>query len=328
METPYELLIKYFRSKTTLEENQKIEEWLSKEDNHSLFLEFQKEWIFLKDTSIIELDKNLVWEKIQAKINQKRKKTKKLKLFRLMAVASIVLAVVVSSYFVYNNNLFEKQNTEEKITSIITKEKEKKEIVLEDGTKIWLNSNSKISYNNKYNIDNREVIVEGEFYFEVKPSNKKFIVKANKIDIEVLGTSFNLKSYFNEDIEISLKNGKIAVFSSDEHKQLFVMEPSQRLVIKKCDLDYISEIDNLYISDIWKESKLQIYNESFESVSKKLEVWYNIEIISKGLDFNEHYTFQLEKESLQEFLEIFSMTTPIEYKIYESKLYIEAKDLN
>ncbi len=328
MEIPYELLIKYCRKQTSPEENQWVEEWLKGRDNYSLFLELKKEWIFIDDASVAIPDKQLVWEKIQAKIALQRNKARRLKFYKVMAAASVALVIAAVSSFLYFYSEPEKQDFANQYTTIRTKENEKKKVKLSDGTFIWLNSKSTLAISKKYNIDKREVNASGELFFDVMPSGKKFIINADKIKIEVLGTSFNFRAIASENIEISLKEGKIAVLNVKENKQLFIMGPSQHAIINTEDLNHTLEKENTSVSNIWIGKSLQMYNEPLSSIIDKLEAWYGVEISYTGLDSGKRYTFYLEKESFQEFLELFSAVTPVHYTVKGKKVHIEAAHAN
>ncbi len=326
METPYELLIKYCREQLSPEEKQTVEQWLAEGRNRSLFSELKKEWEFIDDPSVAVPDKQQVWKKIQARIDGQKKRVKRLQFIRMAAAASILLVVAAAfSLYYFTPN---KQPVADQYTTLRTNATEKTEVLLPDGTKVWLNANSVLSYNNQYNTKTREVSATGEFFFEVTPSSKKFCINAGNIRVEVLGTSFYLKAIESENIEISLKEGKVAVFHAAENKRLFVMAPSQTAVVDKHDFSYVLETESSYLSDLWTVQNLEIYNEPLSGIFQKLEIWYGIKIHSSGLDLTKRYTFHLEKENLQDFLNIFSAVAPVKYRIEGKNVFIEAIQAN
>ena len=327
MEVPYELLIKYCRKQATPDESMQVEQWLTEGENLSLFLDLKKEWTHIDDASTVTPDKHLVWNKIQNNILSENKSGNRLiKIFRVTAIAAAIIALIAVSgiFYVYNNNKpIEQQTTQ--YTSITTRGNEKSKIELADGSMVWLNSNSLLSFNNHFNKNNREITANGELFFDVTPSDKKFIVNAGEIKIEVLGTSFNLKTGADrQDIEISLKKGKIAVINQKNNKQLFIMDSSQHAVINKQNLSHIIKTENVSLSNIWLEESLPMYNESLNNIFSKLENWYGVKIDYSGLDTSKRYTFNIQKESLSEFLELFSAITPINYTIIDKKVRINA----
>ncbi|MDR2039800.1 MAG: FecR family protein [Bacteroidales bacterium] len=326
METPYELLISYCRKQTSQEENQYIEQWLSEDDNLALFLDLRKEWRYIDDPSMVVPDKSLVWWGIQAKTGlRKKRKVRKLKYSGIIATASIAVILAISTVLYYMGTSREIVEPEQ-YTTFSTRSKEKSEIKLADGTQVWLNVNSHLTFSNQYNTKNREVTVSGELFFDVMKSDKKFIIHAGKVKIEVMGTSFNLKtSGINDQVEISLKTGKIAVFGIDTGRQLFVMDSSQYASVNKTDLAYSLHEQDTSISNIWTEENLAMYNEPLVHIIEKLEKWYGIEITCTGLEMDKRYTFYIQGESLLDFLDLFSTITPIDYSIDGKKVNIEAK---
>ena len=102
------------------------------------------------------------------------------------------------------------------------------ELVLEDGTRVWLNSKSKLTYPTSFGKKEREVILDGEGYFEVTKNEKApFIVKTHKYDIKVLGTTFNISAYQNKlsAFETSLLEGAVEVFSSNNTEHVSLTPP-------------------------------------------------------------------------------------------------------
>lgn len=328
MDIPYELLIKYCRKQTNYEEDKQVSEWLSEGNNFELFDELQKEWKYINDEYIYIPEKPLMWSKIQKKITHDKQNVKKtiyLKTFISAAVVTIILAVSVTIYFSINKGLNVSQR---QITEIGTKQNEKLHTELSDGTSIWINSNSSISFDEKYNVDKREITLDGELFIDVQPSDKMFIINTDKIKLEVLGTSFNIRDFKKEElIKIELINGKVRITDIINGQKLLDMIAPQYIEINKKDMTYISTKNNKQASNIWINEYMIIDNEPLYNVFDKLENWYGINIFYSGLDTTKNYTFQLQNEDIYEFLEMFSFITPIDYRLEGKELYIEDKNV-
>jgi len=197
------------------------------------------------------------------------------------------------------------------------------EILLSDGSKIWLNADSRISYPEKFTGDSRIVYLIGEAFFDVKKNlQMPFIVKTTKIDIEVLGTRFNVKSYTNDnDIETTLESGKVSVKrvnpETGELTQALI-EPNQQVQynIKTQKFSYSNVDAGKYSS--WIEGKLIIDAESFDELVLKLERWYNVDInLQKDLSKKYNFTLTITDETIGEVINLIGKTTPglkIDYK--------------
>lgn len=322
MEIPYDLLIKYCKKQTSPEEKQLAEDWIAKDDNLSVFLDLKKEWKYMDDTPDVKPDKLLLWRKIEKETLLSKKKSKRITLLQTLVAACILGLAITSVYLFTYPREYSNPVGEELITTVTTQTNEKSKVQLADGTNIWLNANSQVLVGNQHS---REVSVSGELFFDVTPADEKFIVNTGKVKIEVLGTSFNLKtSGIDDQVEISLKTGKVAVVNQETNKQLFVMDSSHHAVINTATLSHEVKKVNTSLSNSWTQQSLEMYNEPLENVILMLESWYGIEISYAGLDPNKRYSFYIQNESLTDFLNLFSSITPVNYELTGKKLYMEA----
>ncbi len=153
---------------------------------------------------------------------------------------------------------------------------ERRRITLPDGTKVWLNSRSVLSYESSFNQQNRDVILEGEAYFEVAHNpTKPFHVKAKGIIIEVLGTVFNVSAYpEDEEVETALISGKISMMDTLSEK-LIILQPKEAVLV---DFKLKSTIKSEFRTDIysaWKDGELVFSGESPQKVFERLERTFN-----------------------------------------------------
>lgn len=154
-------------------------------------------------------------------------------------------------------------------------------IVLADGTKVYLNTVSSIKYPTRFNGDQRMVELEGEAYFEVaKNKDKPFIVKSANQAIEVLGTHFNVHAYNNESVvKTTLLEGSVAVTYKNQKailkpgQQSNVADNSNRILIRKVDTE---------AAIAWKNGRFKFDNADLKSVMKQLERWYGIKVEYRG----------------------------------------------
>ena len=156
-------------------------------------------------------------------------------------------------------------------------------IVLSDGTKVWLNSESQLKYPVKFIDDNaRQVeLVYGEAYFDVSPSSEnkgtKFKVLNQFQEIEVLGTEFNIKAYKNENnIFTTLVEGKIDIGINNMFQSLI---PNQQLNLNTSNNVSIIKIIDVYNEISWKDGVFNFYNKPLSEITKTLSRWYDVDII-------------------------------------------------
>jgi len=190
---------------------------------------------------------------------------------------------------------------------------------LPDGTTGWLNSGSSLTYSLPF-ADHRNVALEGEAWFDVVHNAKRpFEINTVNSTVKVLGTSFYLSAYSDEKyVEVVLQDGKV-MFSDSSKTKNVTLKPSERLVFRKGDVT-VSSVDPAKYK-AWTSGKLVFRGDDMAEVARRIERWYNIkvELANKELEqFSFRATF--EDDSLEEVLNLLSMTSPIRYKIIPREL--------
>lgn len=201
-------------------------------------------------------------------------------------------------------------------------------IILSDGTKIWVNSGSCVIYPSVFSGQKREIYVEGEIYLEVAHNSKvPFVVKTDKLEVNVLGTSFNVSAYKNDDNQtIVLATGSVSIHEINK-RNITTIRPNQKFTFDNATSKANTEnIDVLnYIS--WKYGFLIFEKENLNNILKKIERYYNIPIICQTQQIN-HITLSGKldlKENIEETFRIISITAPIKYQIEKNKIIINVK---
>ncbi len=215
----------------------------------------------------------------------------------------------------------------------VTKNGEKDQVVLSDGTKIWINSGSILKYPDVFTGKNREVFLEGEAYFDVSHNRKKpFIITTSLIQVEVLGTEFNISSYpDDETIETTLVAGTVKITSinakSKFGKESYILKPNEKATFSKNNNTIaVDEVIPQY-STSWKDGRLFFNNETFEKIAKRLERWYDLEIELTNCKFKHNrYTCVVNKDkTIEHVLNLLDICTPIEYTIVGKTITIKQK---
>jgi ferric-dicitrate binding protein FerR (iron transport regulator) len=235
--------------------------------------------------------------------------------------------------------------TEPAISSIVTKNGNRTKIVLPDGSQVWLNAGSNLDYNNSvFNKDLREVTLNGEAYFDVtKNAEKPFIIHTKKMDVKVIGTAFNVRSYSDEKTaEASLIRGSIEVSLKDRKDQKFILKPNEKISIATDELQPIAKqekttapksnaksIPQIVVNDLkpnptsniipeiaWTQNKLYFEDESLENIAPMLERWFGnkVEITNVSLK-NLRYYGNFENETIEEVLSYLKLSKPFNFKI-------------
>jgi transmembrane sensor len=223
----------------------------------------------------------------------------------------------------------QKANVEERINP----RGQKSVLLLPDGTKVWLNADSKLTYSKDFNKRNkREVHLEGEAFFNVTHNERvPFIVQtSSSIRIEVLGTSFNVKSYEGDQtVETTLVNGKVSIDKLEENGKLLgnlILKPNQRAVyFKETNTLNVEEVNAQNLSS-WRHDRLVFDEAPFNDVIVQLERWYNVKIhVEDKVNLTCRLTADIQHESLENVLKLLQTSHQIEYRITDNEIFIYGK---
>lgn len=205
------------------------------------------------------------------------------------------------------------------------------QIVLIDGTTIWLNAGSKLVYPEEFIGNKREIYLEGEAYFDVaKNPLKPFVVITSGIEVKVLGTSFNVSAYpKDKDISTVLVSGKINLKRQGKllAKEL-EMIPNQRVVYEKTSGDYAVDSVNVAYFTSWKEGQLLFESENLSNLLTKLERYYNVQTVLADPDLKDYkITGKLNlKDNITDVCMVISNIIPVEYSIQNEQVIFKFKE--
>lgn len=205
------------------------------------------------------------------------------------------------------------------------------ELLLADGTKVWLNAGSQLAFPTTFSGSKRVVYLEGEAYFEVtKDENSQFIVQTNDIDVEVLGTHFNVSAYPTDGyVETILLEGSVMLQSEGTFglsKNKTVLKPFQKAYFEREENSIVvTNEPNAEYYIAWKDGWMQFERKKLDFVISKLEKYYNVKINLSG-EFHEEKSLisgKMDlKDSLEEVMQVLSEVAKIEFKMKDNTVLI------
>ena len=201
------------------------------------------------------------------------------------------------------------------------------QFVLPDGSKVWLNASTQLAYKTSLWSRERQVNLTGEAYFEVaKDAKKPFVVQAGEIDVEVLGTCFDLDSYSSgEFVETALLNGSVKI-SGKALKDPVYLKPNELFRYRKSDQIASVEEAKVGLYADWIKDRLVFDNDCLADILISMEGRYNMEIeCPKQFAASTRLSFTIRQESIEEVMEAMSLIAPIRYEIKSGKVYIIPK---
>ncbi len=193
-------------------------------------------------------------------------------------------------------------------------------IILSDGTMVWLNAESKIRFPEKFlnSEDTRTVYLEGEAFFDVTHNkDKPFIVKSGELEIKVLGTKFNISSYPSEEhIKTTLVDGSVEIGIPAKNSLPLKLKPNYQAAYERSS--FSSSVLKVNTDDFtaWIDKRIVFKNETFKSITTKIERTYNVNITNELENFDqERFTGEFDIETIEDILKTLKEISNFDYKI-------------
>ncbi|HEY0666702.1 MAG TPA: FecR domain-containing protein, partial [Sphingobacteriaceae bacterium] len=299
-----ELIGKYLSNNITLAETEELLEWVNSDTKHADILkDLQETWershLYRND---FEPDTVAAWQKIQGRLNTKLDvddntlHSHHLKsqgvtitpMVRYLALAAALLIFSVAGVMFY-------RSLQPDMIKIATSDGQK-EVLLPDGSKIWLNANSKIEYPENIGHANvREVILEGEAFFEIKRDPERpFTVQSGDTETRVLGTSFNIKELRPGDVSLAVISGKVSFKGLKGNTGELILLPGERAEYSHKGYLNKSRFNNTNFM-YWRDKKLQFNNARLSSVLRTLSETYGVRFHTSDAELlQKHITTSFE----------------------------------
>jgi ferric-dicitrate binding protein FerR (iron transport regulator) len=314
----YDNLLDKFVSGERLTENEFLMlDNLLNDSHHSIEI---FNWLDEKWQSSAPETVSLEFEQIREKIRVSYSKQKKIKIINFISRVAALLFIPLLAAALY---LYSRQVESSEMLTLSTQRGEQTSVILPDGSKVWLNVDTKLSYPVNFGIKSREIEVEGEAYFEVKKNEKlPFEVTSGNIRTKALGTSFALSAYRDAaEINSSLISGSVEVNYGNGNRTL---KPGQQLIYYRnsatINVQPFDESDVL----AWKNEELVFRLTPFDKIIFQLEKWYNVDFVYNPRAFrSETLTVKFEKsETLENILRVMAKANGFRYKIKGKEIEI------
>lgn len=298
-----ELLQKYVEGNVTTEEVETVVDWLDMDEKHvKEFMALHK----LHDISVLNQSENK-----QGQVKKGRSTLYRRVVIELIKVAAVAL-ILMGSKFLFDIIT----PTEESIQyqTLYVPAGQRAELTLPDNTKVWLNAHSRLVYPVNFQKEKREVVLDGEAYFDVRRNESSpFIVKTKEMDIKVLGTEFNVSAYSETpELKIALLKGHVELQPTD-FSRTYLMQPGEQIWYKEGryvasrikDMDYFR----------WKEGLLCFNNQPIKEIMEKLQLYYDIRIEVGNRPFlHEHYSGKFRvKDGVEQVLKVLQLEHKFTY---------------
>lgn len=315
-----DLINKSLVSELSETEKEALDQWKQNEANNSLYKLVEDIQL---DESIEHEAENMrstILDDIHRRMDDGKRRIARIR--NISVAASIALLIGLSGFFLYQNTF----SPESRLITRSNTSDTQTEIVLPDGSTVILHGRSTISFPAAFSEKSRQVQLSGEAYFNVrKDEQAPFMVQSGEISIKVLGTTFNVEAYDEDNlIRVTLETGKISM-STEDYKDGLILTPNQQAVYDKQNKSILKRNVNAEEVIGWTKNRLYFNSMLLEDIVLKLERHFNVEIetsLKKLKDIP--YTGEfVEDESIDEILTVLSMMdNRINYEYRDNKIVV------
>ena len=324
-----DILLRYLSKKSTSEDLVYIEEWIKLDKKNADWL-FEMERIWVLKYELKYSDKEVIKDAYNQFVENLEKSTientpqVKPKKYKLPHYVKYIAAAAVFISFIFNISQFFSSEPSSAIQSIEVPKGQRARVNLCDGSTVWLNADTKLTYPSSFSDDERTVTLEGEAYFEIAHNKEvPFIVKSKDINVKVLGTKFNMKAYKDETTTVFLKEGKVEVISTDGENKI-TLNPNEQIDYSLTSgIQRSRDIDGELIES-WVSGELSFVETRLSEIVKSLNRKFDTEIVITDEKLNsETFTCRVKSGlSIIQVLELLKDTRRLNYKVENNQILI------
>lgn len=269
----------------------------------------------------VQIPSEDMYDRIMSMVRwQRRRRT----LFRVAAIL-IPLILLVGQFWYFDRNIDLLGNSD--LEEVYVPKGERTLIVFQDGTKAYINSESRIKYPRKFGLSERKVYLEGEAFFEVSPNRKRsFIVSLGDLDVKVLGTTFDVRAYPEDsEIYVMLETGRVSISSFS--RQIAHLKPGDQAIYnRKTNTWKINRPENLTNNSVWRKNQIVFENTPLKEVIEILSRWYDVEfVIDDPSTYHYSYTLTSSKKQIHQILEELEKISPVRFTDQDGKIRVSMK---
>jgi ferric-dicitrate binding protein FerR (iron transport regulator) len=313
-----QLIARYLSGELTPDEQLEFKRWLNEDPEHARLLEqYGSVWEKIgRIESVAGIDLDEEWQVLESRMAEAeklitmepgRKRSTGFTIGRIAVAAMIAVILTFSGIYLARKTGYRTLATMD----------QQEELVLPDGSRVSLNHFSSLKYPRRFSGDLRKIELEGEAFFEVESDpDHPFVIRTREVDIRVLGTSFNVNAYSeNESVEVIVSTGEVSVTRHGEVPKTIILKPGSKGIYQKTGetLEITREIDRNYLA--WKTRNFVFQDQTLLDVSRQLDKVYHTEIIIASDSLKEaRITTTFRDLSLDAILNVLSATLDLDVR--------------
>jgi transmembrane sensor len=326
----YHIASDYFNGRISEADRENLHAWLDQSPDHrQVFAELEKVWKLTgKLRQMEEPDVNHEWLRFVENRDQSpairwpetsKKRTWSITPLRIAAVLIPALLLIASVFF-----FFHKPDASNKDCIVVTTGNNKIKQILPDGSEVWINTNSALSYPKKFNKKERLVKLSGEAFFNVVKNKGRFVVNTSNSHVTVMGTEFNVRAYEAEHLtEVQVQEGKVLFSAQNRHDISVALEAGERGVLRENASLIKKEMITNSNSFAWMTQKFHFDNTPVRSIGTDISRYFNKTVVVAPAIGDCLFTGSFDRPDINELLKIITTSLGCDYRVRNDTIYIE-----
>ncbi len=322
-----EIIVRYLEDAATDSEKLELLHWLRRKENRKDFVFHRSVWERGLDANNFPAGGEETWNRIQSVMLEKSvqgwQKSRKIQQWMRYAAILFFVTTLGTLLLWYAGR---PGAAGLRTTDIITDNGQISRVELPDGSKVWINSGSELSYNNQFGIQNRELFLKGEAYFDVSEmEGVPLVINCKELNIRVKGTKFNVNAYPEENnISVVLEEGSVELLRENNSSFLCPLKPGEMAIFDLIKKEMSVSTINTHRYTSWKEGIIHIYDQTLEEVAGRLTTRYNQEFNVSEEVKHYHTTFTIKNEPLSEIISLIEKITPVKAEQQGSVIFFRS----
>ncbi|EHQ29489.1 FecR family protein [Mucilaginibacter paludis] len=324
-EVDKELISRYLKGQCTPAEGEFVQDFLKDPDSRKLFDE-----VFNEDSLRGEESTPEQMSEWKAKFNIRLQETdepvqvRPIRKYNFLKYAAVWAVMVLSAGAILISKIKAKKPTISPAYEVVsTKNGQITKITLTDGSVIILNASSRLKYPTAFNAKAREVFLDGEGFFEVVHDAKHpFIVHATHFNVQVLGTSFNIRSYFSDKyVSVAVATGKVGVLTHGYPTHF--LTPGEQLTFNSVTQKMTNSVIPIANIFAWQTGMIIAKNETLETIMPQIERWYGVKVIFKNPEARKiRLSLKQKYDTLQNIMKTLSIAGEFHYRVENKEVIV------
>lgn len=294
--------------------------WLNSEKgNGEIHQSLDEYWHSLKDDENVVVESAKMLTNLRSRIENSRTTVTGFTFKRLLPYAAIlVLALTLAGVLIRDAVRQPASPNTAVLATVVTENGQRSRIILPDSSVVWLNSGTTLSYNPDFAVENRDIYLTGQAFFDVRRNEEvPLLVHCSDLVVKVLGTKFDVSAYpGDKKMNVVLESGSVQLLHGKTRNEICLLKPGEMAELDLTENKIVTGKVDIEKYTSWKNGFLIFKNDPMKQVIEKLERWYNIEVeVTDPAVYHSIFTGTIRNETLEQIMKLIGYSCPVSFQL-------------